>query len=166
MTSLGSQHYDWGVESLRIEPFLRAFTGGADSQAEPQLNIFVIHTQEESTRDALKQAGVLARHLNARITLVAPHVVPYPLTLEHPPVPAAFLESRLKSMAGECAGVEAAIQIYLCRDRTEALASALEPGSIVILRGHKRKLRWWPTRDERLGARLRAQGCEVFTTRQ
>ena len=50
------------------------------------LNIAVIFTSVESTLAALKEAGNLANHLGARIMLVVPQVVPYPLPLDGPPV--------------------------------------------------------------------------------
>ena len=43
------------------------------------LNIDVIFTSIETTLAALRQAGTLAHKLGARITLVVPQVVPYPL---------------------------------------------------------------------------------------
>ena len=51
------------------------------------------------------------------------------------------------------------MQIYLCRDRLEALTSVLKPGSIVVLGGQKR---WWPTKDELLARQLRRAGYEVL----
>ena len=112
----------------------------------------------ESTLAALKEAGNLANSLGARITLVVPQVVPYPLPLETPPVLVEFNENRFRVMASE-SPVETSVQIYLCRDRFETLTSVLKPGSIVVLGGPKR---WWPTKDELLARRLRRAGYEVI----
>jgi hypothetical protein len=122
-----------------------------------RLDVAVVFTSVEATLAALKEAGTLANSLGARITLVVPQVVPYPLPLENPPVLAEFNENRFQVMASESA-VETNVQIYLCRNRYEMLTSVLKPTSIVVLCGRKR---WWPTKDELLARRLRRAGYEV-----
>jgi hypothetical protein len=126
--------------------------------ADQKLNIAVLFTSVESTLAALKEAGDLANHLGAQITLVVPQVVPYPLPLQSPPVRAEFSERRFRVIASE-SPVETTVQIYLCRDRLAALETALRPGSIVLLGGRKR---WWPTKNEILARRLRRAGYEVI----
>jgi hypothetical protein len=126
--------------------------------ADQRLNIAVLFTSVESTLAALKEAGDLANHLGAQITLVVPQVVPYPLPLQSPPVRAEFSERRFRVIASE-SPVETTVQIYLCRDRWAALETALRPGSIVVLAGRKR---WWPTKNEILARRLRSAGYEVI----
>jgi hypothetical protein len=69
-----------------------------------------------------------------------------------------FNENRFRVMASESL-VETSVQVYLCRDRLEALTSVLKPGSIVVLGGKKR---WWRTKDERLARKLRRAGYEVL----
>jgi hypothetical protein len=125
--------------------------------ADPRLNIAVLFTSVDSTLAALKEAANLAHDLGARIRLVVPQVVPYPVPLEAPPVPAEFNEKRFRVIAS-AGPVETSVQIYLCRDVLAALKSALKPGSIVVLGGPKR---WWPTRNEILARRLRRAGFEV-----
>ena len=93
----------------------------------------MVFTSVESTLAALKEAGNLANSLGARIKLVVPQVVPYPLPLETPPVLVEFNENRFRVMASE-SPVETSVQIYLCRDRFETLTSVLKPGSIVVAR--------------------------------
>ena len=148
--------------SLAIEKILRPSTGHPAQptavEADQQLNIAVVFTSVESTLAALKEAGNLASSLGARITLVVPQVVPFPLPLETPPVLVEFNESRFRVMASE-SPVETNVHIYLCRDRFEALTAALTPGSIVVLGGRKR---WWPTKDETLARQLRRAGYEVL----
>ena len=109
------------------------------------------------TLAALKEAGQLANSLSARITLVVPQVVPFPLPLETPPVLVEFNENRFRVMASE-SPVQTSVQIFLCRDRVETLAAVLKPGSIVVVGGRKR---WWPTKDETLTRQLRRAGHEV-----
>jgi hypothetical protein len=148
--------------SLAIEKMLAPQTGHPTrpigDQTDQKLNIAVVFTSVESTLAALKEAGNLANSLGARIKLVVPQVVPYPLPLETPPVLVEFNENRFRVLASE-SPVETSVQVYLCRDRFETLASALKPGSIVVLGGRKR---WWPTKDERLARQLRRAGYEVL----
>ena len=147
--------------SLAIERSLRPATGHPTQpigvEADQQLNIAVVFTSVDSTLAALKEAGNLANSLGARITLVVPQVVPFPLPLETPPVLVEFNENRFRVMASE-SPVETGVQIYLCRDRFETLVSVLKHGSIVVLGGQHR---WWPTKEERLARKLRRAGYEV-----
>ena len=147
--------------SLAIEKILAPATGQPSRPAEDigqKLGIVVVFTSVNSTLAALKEAGNLANSLGARITLVVPQVVPYPLPLESPPVLVEFNENRFRVMASK-SPVETSVQIYLCRDQFETLASVLKPGSIVVLGGKKR---WWPTKDELLARQLRRAGYEVL----
>src|ERR1700692_1866034 len=127
MTSSGLEEYSQDVGgqknmSLAIEKILRPATGHpaqpAGAEADQQLNIAVVFTSVESTLAALKEAGNLASSLGARITLVVPQIVPYPLPLETPPVLVEFSEHRFRVIASESL-VETGVQIYLCRDRLE-----------------------------------------------
>src|SRR5664279_2421405 len=166
MTSSGLSEYAQCVGgpnnmSLAIEKILVPATGyparPTAEGADQQLNIAVVFTSVESTLAALKEAGSLANSLGARIKLLVPQVVPYPLPLETPPVLVEFNENRFRVIASE-SPVETSVQIYLCRDRFETLTSVLQPGSIVVLGGKKR---WWPNKDELLARQLRRAGCEV-----
>ncbi|MBZ5607268.1 MAG: hypothetical protein LAP38_03350 [Acidobacteriia bacterium] len=147
--------------TLAIEKILAPATGQPSrpliEEAGQKLNIAVVFTSVEATLAALKEAGRLASSLGARITLLVPQVVPYPLPLETPPVLVDFNEKRFRVIAGE-SPVETSVQIYLCRDRFETLTSVLNPGSLVVLGGPKR---WWPTREKRLASKLRRIGHEV-----
>ena len=167
MTSSGLGEYSLDVGrqndmSLAIEKILIPATGHPAQptrvEADQQLNIAVVFTSVESTLAALKEAGNLANSLGARITLVVPEVVPFPLPLEIPPVLVEFNENRFRVMASE-SPVETNVQIYLCRDCFETLATVLKPGSIVVLGGRKR---WWPTKEETLSRQLRHAGYEVL----
>ncbi len=152
--------------SLAIEKILVPKTGFPTRplgvEADQKLNIAVVFTSVESTLAALKEAGNLANSLGARIQLVVPQVVPYPLPLETPPVLVEFNEHRFRVIASE-SPVETSVQIYLCRDRFETLASVLKPGSIVVLGGKKRRwpARWVPSKDKLLARQLRRAGHEV-----
>jgi hypothetical protein len=147
--------------SLAIAKLLAPATGHptrrAGDDADQKLNIAVVFTSVEPTLAALREAGNLASSLGARIKLVVPQMVPYPLPLETPPVLVEFNENRFRVIASE-SPVETSVHIYLCRDRFETLASVLKPGSIVVLGGQKK---WWPTNDERMARKLRRAGYEV-----
>jgi hypothetical protein len=134
----------------RPEPALRGET-------DERLNIAVVFTSGESTSAALREAACLANSLAARITLVVPQVVPYPLPLESPPVLLDFSESRCRDIASQ-SPVETSVRIYLGRDRFEILRMALNPGSLVVMGGRKR---WWLTGERALARRLRKAGYEV-----
>ena len=125
--------------------------------ADQRLNVAVVFTSVDATLAALKEAGALANNLGARITLLVPQVVPYPLPLETPQVLIDFNKKRFRVMAGE-SSVETNVHIYLCRDQFEALARRLSPRSLVVLGGRKR---WWPTRETNLAGKLRRAGHEV-----
>jgi hypothetical protein len=131
----------------------------AIEEVDRKLNISVVFTSVKSTLAALKEAGSLASSLGARITLLVPQVVPYPLPLESPPVLVEFNENRFRVIASESL-VETNVNIYLCRDKLQTLTSVLSRGSIVVLGGRKR--RWWPSRDEILARELRHAGYEVL----
>jgi hypothetical protein len=128
-------------------------------EAVRSLNICVVFTSVEATLAALKHAGELASSLGARITLLVPQVVPYPLPLESPPVLVEFNERRFRVLASQ-SPVETSVQVYLCRDRLATLASILDPGTIVLLCGRKRW--WWPSPDQALARELRRAGHEVI----
>lgn len=128
-----------------------------EDQAGRKLAITVVFTSVGSTLVALKAAATMANSLEARITLVVFQTVPYPLPLKSPPVLQDFNEKRFRVIASE-SPVETNVQIYLCRDRRQTLASLLKAGSIVVLGGPKR---WWPTKDQKLARQLRRMGYEV-----
>jgi hypothetical protein len=150
------------MDMLGLDTLLAPATGypsvPAAEETDQRLNVAVVFTSVRSTLAALKEAGDLAGHLGARITLIVPEVVPYVLPLETPPIPVLFNEHRFRVIASK-SPVETTVRIYLCRDRLAAIKSALKPGSIVVLGG---PTRWWPTKDERLARDLRQAGYEVI----
>ena len=98
--------------------------------------------------------------MGARITIVVPQVVPYPLPLTSPPVLLDFNERRFHVIASE-SPVETRVRLYLCRDRGRRSGNVLAPRSLVVVGGRKR---WWPTREKRLARWLRRAGHEVIFT--
>ena len=135
----------------------------APEPVESELRISVVFTRVEPTLGALKHAGVLARNLGAQISLLVPQIVPYPLPLDGSPVSREFNQRRFRVIAGR-SRVEAAVVLYLCRDRMETLKAVLKPRSLVVVGAHKTHwpTSWWPTSEKRLVAGLRRAGHEVI----
>jgi len=130
--------------------------GAPGSDGDGKLNLKVIFTDLPQTAAALRIARDMARGLGARITLIATQVVPYPLPLTAPDVPVAFTERQLKSIVPE----NIAIQVFLCRDRCEALRRALPHDAVVIVGAPNR--RWWPSWETQLTRLLRREGRNVL----
>ena len=148
--------------SLAIEKLLVPRTGHPTrpigQETDRKLNIAVVFTSVDSTLVALKKAGSLANSLNARIALMVPQVVPYPLPLETPPVLVEVSEHRFRVIASE-SPVETRVQIYLCRDRMGMLLGTLSPNSLVVIGACKK---WWPTTEKLMARRLRQAGHKVI----
>ena len=59
------------------------------------------------------------------------------------------------------AGVNAQVDIRLCRDARAAVESELGPHCVVVIGGRRR---WWPTAAMRLARRLERLGHQVVFT--
>ena len=143
-----------------VTPVIRRPTPAREDQTESRLEVAVVFTSPAATMAALHEAGVLARRLNARISLLVPQIVPYPAPLESPPVLLDFSEQWIREIAAQ-SPVQTAVQIYLCRDPAGTLQSVLPPRSLVVIGGRKR---WWATREKILARKLRRAGHEVIFT--
>jgi hypothetical protein len=111
-------------------------------------------------RTALAYATVYARSLDAHFTVIATHVVPYPLPLSRPSSSSAkVLEQRLAAVAAE-QRIDTSVQIYICRDPQQTIREVLQPEAATVVAGRKRW--WWPTREQRLASRLRRDGHNVI----
>ena len=122
------------------------------------LEVNVIFTSASATVTAMRQAARLASDLGASVRVLAPQVVSFATDLEHPPVNTDFLAQRYRAIAAE-AGVDANVQIVLCRDALDALRMILKPGSLVVLGGSRH---WWPARERKLARALEAAGHQVL----
>jgi hypothetical protein len=131
-----------------------------ESAAARPLEVVVVNTDARPTMQALRSAYAFARNLKARIRVVVPHVVPYQLPLDAPPVERGVMERRMRALLPDAAGdpIETRIEILLCRDVEIALRGALAPGSTVIVGG---RYSWWPNAADRLAWRLRRMGHQV-----
>jgi hypothetical protein len=124
------------------------------------LDVNVLYTDVPGTLAALRKAGELAANLRARIQLIVPEVVPYPLPLFRPTVSREFSERRFRTLA-KGLHIDTQVRICLCRDRERLLADALPPRSLIVIGGRKR---WWPTAEQALASRLCRCGHEVIYT--
>src|SRR5277367_3291382 len=88
------------------------------------LVVNVIFTTVQDTLAALRQAAQLANDLHATIQLLVPHVIPYPLELNRPPVTQDFTNRTFRTLA-EGNPVPTQVQVILCRTRETALAQVL-----------------------------------------
>jgi hypothetical protein len=122
------------------------------------LQVYVVFTDLEATRAALKTAIKLTRDLNAKLVLLIAKIVPWPLPLEAPPVSGEFTERVLSELTRE---QEADItpRVYLCRDRDLTISQALKPESVVVI-GSRRF--GWLHRTPPLARVLRRDGHEVI----
>ena len=126
------------------------------------LEVVVMFTDVPGTLKALKAAAELAHSLNGRIKLLAPQVVPYPLPLESPPVSKDFNQRRFQTLASEGstpAKIDTRVELFLCRDRDNAVCQALEPEALVVMGVHQS---WWPTAEKALARKLRSKGHHVI----
>jgi hypothetical protein len=127
---------------------------------DPKLGVTVIHTTPEGTVVALRAGADLVKHLDGRLTLFAPEVVPFLLPLEEPNVAIDFMKKRYRELVASAGIVDqdVTIRILLCRDRAGALKQALAPHSLIVVGG---STRWWRRAERKLAHWLQTQGHHV-----
>jgi hypothetical protein len=145
-------------EQARNSFYRVAAAPSASQNVCPALEVVVMFTDVPSTLKALKTAAELAHNLNARIRILAPQIVPYPLPLDSPQVSKEFHERRFQTLTSN-GPVDTRVELCLCRDREQALCQALEPEALVVIGAHRT---WWPTADKALAKKLRRKGHHVF----
>jgi hypothetical protein len=146
------------VFEKRLAPVTRRAPSAHGEETQSRLDVTVVFTSPAPTMAAVRRAGLLASPLNARISLLVPQVVPYPVPLESPPVLLDFSEQWCRDIAAQ-SHVPTAVHIYLCRDAAGMIQALLPPHSLVVIGGRKR---WWPTREKTLARKLRHSGHEVI----
>jgi hypothetical protein len=152
---------DLSVEVRPIITLCEATTAAdipAETDAHPELEIFVIFTDHSGTLAALRMADHLGEKLDARLRLLMLYEVPYALPLTRPAVNVRVLEGQLFTFVSKTP-VNVAAHIYLCRDKYRTVRLILKPRSIVILGGRRR---WWPTAEHRLASVLKKDGHHVI----
>ena len=137
---------------LRIDPGqlgTDAFSGA--------LELVVPYTDPDLARALLRQAAVLTAGLQARISLVAVHAVPFPADFRWPPSTRDFLVNQLTELAAGCP-LPVDPQVVLARSREDGFRYAMRPESTVLVGTHRR---WWRTSEERLARTLVSDGHKV-----
>ncbi|MGD0771287.1 MAG: hypothetical protein ABSC05_00545 [Candidatus Solibacter sp.] len=137
---------------LRIDP------GQLGSDAfSGELELVVPYTNPDLTRALMRKAVALTAGLQARISLVAVHTVPFPADFHCATSTHTFLVDQLTELASECP-LPVNPQVVLARSREEGFRYALRPESTVLL-GTYRHL--WRTSEERLARMLVSDGHKV-----
>jgi hypothetical protein len=126
--------------------------------AATQPTVYVIATRFDGTRAALAAAIPLARGSRARLVVLVPQIVPYPLAVDGPADATVFVERRYCDLVHEMDG-EAEIKIFLCRTPNDVLR-VIPPASTVVVGGASGSV--LPSREERLTRRLTHLGHRVI----
>ena len=98
--------------------------------ASTQRTLYVIATRFDGAGPALETAIPLARGLRARLVLLVPQIVPYPLPVDGPAEATAFVERQYSDLVRDMDG-EAAIRILLCRTLNDVLP-VIPPAATVV----------------------------------
>ena len=136
----------------------------ATSVSTPQshtaaLSLTVIFTTVPGTLAALKQGAHLAHQLGAKIRVLVPSVVPFPLDLDKPRIDPLFGLRRFRTVC-ENGRIETSIDIRLCRNARRCIEEGLPPHSLILM---GRPKTWWPLNTEsRLAKSLKKAGHEVI----
>ena len=112
--------------------------------------MFVVATTVDGTRAALTVGVPLARGSRARLVVLVPQIVPYPLAVDGPADATAFTERRYCDLVHEVDG-EAEIKVCLCRTPND-VRHAIPPVSTVVVGGPIGAV--LPSREERLARHL------------
>ena len=119
------------------------------------LSVYVVATTDEGTLAALNAARTFSTGLASTITLVVPHIVPYPQALDYPPVPVSFSIARFAKFTAEI-DTELSLRICVCRPGDCRFDAILPTDGLVLVGGTRGRLR--RTREQRLVDRLTARG--------
>jgi hypothetical protein len=138
----------------------RGTTLAPDAWSRPSRNLLVhvLGTTTEGTGCALADAKRLTDGLDAEVILLVPR-----LTRVGPPFDPSADERRTiidehRALAAK-AGLHVRLLFCVCQRYDDVVHQMLGRSSILIVGGRRRW--WWPTREERLVARLSAEGYPV-----
>jgi hypothetical protein len=137
---------------LRIDPGCLETDGSGG-----ELEVVVPYTEPSVTAEILRRVPALAAGLNAQITLIAVHTLPYPLPFVCPALVHANLVEQLTDLASHCE-LPVHPQVVLARDRAEGFRYVLKSSSTVLIGSHKHL---WRTQEEKLARFLAHDGHKV-----
>ena len=121
-----------------------------DITAQTQATVYVMATSVDSMRVALTTGVPLARGSGARLVVLVPQIVPYPLPVDAPTDVTAFTERRYRELVHDARG-EAEVRVCLCRTPRDVLR-LLPIASTVVVGGRVGPA--WPSHEERLSRDL------------
>ena len=102
----------------------RTASGDAAPAAKlEELLVNVAFTMPQGTLAALREASRLTAGLHSIIRVIVPHVVPYPLDLNHPQVNPEFLAERLRNLTAKT-GAPLRFEVVSCREIAHAYTFA------------------------------------------
>jgi hypothetical protein len=138
---------------LRIDPGSLANDGEC-----AEIELAVTYTDPSIASAVLERAIALSAGLNARVSLVAVHAVPYPMDFGCPASTHAFLVERLVELASRCS-LPVSAEVVLARSHEEGFRHALKPSAMVLVGTRKRP---WRTAEEKLARALVRDGHQVI----
>ena len=118
-------------------------------------HVYVVATTDEGTLAALNAARSLGNGLASTLTLVVPHIVPYPQAIDRPLVPVSFSIARFAKLSADI-DTELSLQICVCRPGDFRFDAVLPEDGVVLVGGTRGLLR--RSREQRLVDRLTARG--------
>ena len=121
-----------------------------------QLSVVVPYTTVELTKAALAKAAELAASLEAKITLLDVHIVPFPLSLTEPDVCWEHLNRTLQAVAAT-ASEPIEVKLVFARDK-DVMERYMPEDSVGVIATKKR---WWRTAEEKLARKLSAAGHSI-----
>ena len=129
-----------------------------NEQFDNYLSLTVLFTTVRGTLDALHGAAHFSHDLEARLQILVPYVIPYPLPIDKEKFDP---KSRLGEFITMCEQqpIETRIDIWLCRDVCQCIHDGLRPNSLVVIGGRRS---WWPLAyEKRLTRSVQAAGHQV-----
>ena len=126
--------------------------------AATQPTVYVVATAFKGTCTALQAAIPLAKGLHARLKMVVPQIVPYPLSLDAPAEPAQFAAERYRKLLQQL-GADAEVRLCFCRHPDDVILQMLPSHASVVVGGPAGT--WRASREERLARRLTHLGHRV-----
>src|SRR5262249_29351427 len=126
--------------------------GALTADSQPTIHVFA--TTFDGTRAALAAAVPLARGSSAKLVLIVPRIVPYPLELDAPCESTTFVVKQYAA-AIERLGGNATIDVCACRRLDDIVTRVVAAGSTIVVGGPVG--RWLTTPEERLANRLSRQ---------
>lgn len=129
----------------------------ARSRAGAEIEFAVPYTERLLAGAVLERAMSLAAGLNARISLVAVHVTPFPLDFGCPASTHAFLVEQLSELAAQCEFPIHA-EVIMARSRADGFRHAFSRTATVLVGARKH---WWRTAEKKLARALARDGRQV-----